>query len=109
MIQVMTPKPSRLLQALVSAAETERLSTWGQDEEGDFTIMSGPFAKRAYFRAVKTSSGLRCNIIGITEEPMTQSLYAEYHARFVGILMEYFFNLFDEISATPLGTKSDLI
>lgn len=60
-------------------------------------------------RPRKTTMGIRVNILGSEGVSVKRETYAFFHGRFLEMLLQYFDEMFEEATATALGTNNDVI
>lgn len=109
MIQIITANKVGLFDALRKRIADGEIPEWEVDDQGDFTYANAAWRRRAWMRPKKTTSGIRVNIVGVQGAAVDRETYAVFHGRFLEMLLEHFDQMFEEATATALGTASDLI
>lgn len=89
-IYIKTKSPQGLLDKIKDQINKGKIDTWAYDSDGDFTHCVEQWNKHAWFSPKVESERLVFGIIGNKNIPMTKSLYAVYHGRFIEMLLAHF-------------------
>ncbi len=98
-LTIYSSSPARLLAAIRDKSRKNDLGYWHCDEEGDFTDDD----RRAWLRPVVSINAIQFGLLGKKDEKMSTVTYAQYHGRFLSVLLIHFDK--DFVSATVTADK----
>ena len=106
-ITIETKYPDALLQAIKEAIKAGKVTAWeiyNHENVEYLTQATGPLKKKAYLKAVVATNEnkLKFGFYG-AGKPVNRSVYADYHGRFIQLLLEKFEDKFVYASA---GSKA---
>jgi hypothetical protein len=105
-----TKTPRKLLNALKKAVDDEHLTQWLIDSDGDFTMSSDTWTRRAWMCPdVIAAARLTFNILPPKESSISTYCYAVYHARLVEAATYQCDNLFNEARITAYPEDGDKV
>jgi hypothetical protein len=104
-ITVPTNEPLDLLSQIKTDISEQRLQEWELDSDGDMTLSNAEYRAKAWFRPYVKDGKLVFGIIPANEPKMTQSLFAHYHGRLLGTLLEHYPLLASETMTSSIVNK----
>lgn len=107
-IIVKTRYPEELKNQIQKGIESQEITTWLCDSDGDFTSSEIHWKNHAWFRPYTESEDLVFAIIGRKDSLLSLREYSFYHSRFTEMLMTFFSHDISEIEVqSPFVNSKD--
>jgi hypothetical protein len=105
-IYIDADSPFQTLSKLKNLIDKDLIKTWEYDKDGHFTQTEPQWKNEAWFEPYETKTALIFRIIGMKDIPMTRKIYAEYHGRFIEMLIKHLTSDFENATASVNPDKS---
>jgi hypothetical protein len=103
-----TTTPKKLLAEFKKAIDEGHVVTWSYNANGDFTHDVDQWRGEALMRPVIVEgTRLTFNFLRRKTDKTSRELYAIYHGRLAESFLAHLDTVFDDVSATALGTVGD--
>src|SRR5262245_3099556 len=99
--------PEALLKKIYKAIDDGKVKTWSYDKDKDFGHTAEQWKGKAWLRPKVYKNELRLGILGQKETKLSNLVYAEYHGKFIEMLLAHFDSDFGHAIATSQKTEPD--
>lgn len=106
---VTSDAPAALLSAIKQAIDDGSVVTWSYDKDGDFSHSPEQWFRLAWLHPRVDEERLVFNILPRKDKPISRTVYAIYHGRFIEMLLTHFDTKFQRAVATAMPTSGDLV
>lgn len=92
-----------LLCKINDAIDSNQISTWGYDDDGDYTAIPQQWNREAWMHPIIVDKKtIKFGIVQRRDASLTQNVYAVYHGRFAEMLLMHFDRYISNIEISSL-------
>jgi len=104
-----TPMPKKLIATFKNAIDTELITSWTYDKDGDFTHTSKQWINKAWLHPEIDADQLCLYTVAPKNGEISQQVYAEFQSSFLEAMMLHCFTLFSQGIATAVPADRDSV